>query len=85
MRHVDVGTMFVVVAIVMRSTDYPRPLLRVRPNKIYMPIIENLVVLVRCQFVHVDLQHDVRCGDDSLRLADTAAAGTSVRTSILHH
>lgn len=85
MGHVDVGTMLVVVAVVVRPADYPWPLLRVRPDEIYVAIIENLVVLVRRQLVHVDLQHDVRCGDDGLRLADTAAAGTSVRTSILHH
>lgn len=77
--------MFVVVAVVVRPTDYPRPLLRVRPDKVYMPIIKDLVVLVRRQLIHVNLQHDIGRGGNRLRLTYTTAAGTSVRTSILHH
>lgn len=57
-RDVDVGALFVVVLAVVREADQTGPLLGVRAYEIHLWIVEYFAVLVRGEFVHIEL-HDL--------------------------
>lgn len=77
-RHMDVRALFVVVLVVVGPADDARPFLRIRADEVDLLIIEDLVMLVRGQLVHVQLHHHLR--RDGRRLwfdADDAVAAVS--------
>ena len=53
-RYVYVRSRFVVVAAILRAADHALTLFRRRPDEIDLRVIEDFVVFVRCQFMHVE-------------------------------
>lgn len=66
-RYVDVRPLLVVIVAVVGVSDDAGTLFRVGPDEIDLGVVEDLVVLVRCEFVHVELHHLVRGGDGRFR------------------
>ena len=69
----DVGTLFIVVAAVARTPDNSGSFLSVGSDEVNMRVIEDLVVLVRGELVHVELHHLVGRGDHCLWLQGVGA------------
>ena len=55
--YVSVGALVVVIAAVVGTANDAGSLLGVRPNEVDLRIVENLMVLVRRQLVHVEFHH----------------------------
>ena len=55
--YVSVGALVVVIAAVVGTANDAGSLLSVRPNEVDLRIVENLMVLVRRQLVHVEFHH----------------------------
>ena len=73
--------LFIVVAAVARAPDDAGPLLGVRSDEVNLWVVEDLVVLVRGELVHVELHHLVGRGDHRLWLQGVRAWGQEVRDS----
>ena len=54
-RHVDVLSGIVVISAVLGTSDHALPLFRAGSQEVNLRVVEDLVVLVRGQFVHVVL------------------------------
>ena len=63
-----ISYLFIVVAAVARAPDDAGPLLGVCADEIYLWVVEDLVVLVRGELVHVELHHLVGGGHHGLGL-----------------
>lgn len=83
--HMDVRALFVVVLVVVGPADDARPFLRIRADEVDLLVIEDLVMLVRRQFVHVQLHHHLRRDGRRLWLDadDAVASATAVSTAAL--
>ena len=60
--------LFIVIATVIGTSDYSRSFLGVGSDKVYLWIVEYLVMLVGCELVHVELHHLLGSGHHRLGL-----------------
>ena len=67
------SNLFIVVAAVAGTPNNAGSLLGVSSDEINLRVVEDLVVLVRGELVHVELHHLVRCGDHCLWLQGVRA------------
>jgi len=83
-RHMNVRALFVVVLVVVGPADDARPFLRVRADEVDLLVVEDLVMLVRGQLVHVQLHHHLRRDGRRLRFDadDAVAAATAVSSTL---
>ena len=67
------SNLFIVVAAVARTPNNAGSLLGVGSDEVNLRVVEDLVVLVRGELVHVELHHLVRRGDHRLWLQGVRA------------
>ena len=80
-RSISSSYLFIVVAAVARAPDNAGSLLGVGSDEVNLRVVEDLVVLVRGELVHVEFHHLVRRGDHRLWLQGVRAWGQEVRDS----
>merc|ERR1712038_1336815 len=57
MRDVNVRTLFVIIATVVGTPNDARSFLCIGTNEVNLRIVEDLMMFIRSQFVHVEFHH----------------------------
>ena len=83
MRDVSVRALIVIVATIVGRANDARPLLGVGANEVDLRVVEDFVMLVRSQFVHVKLHDLLRRCNHCLWLEAAGAAATAIGTVVV--